>query len=54
MTVNNEQTLDKLSYRKLRLYSDYHIVNSNYIFGQGTLPYLGHEYYLPTTGDLDS
>lgn len=45
MSVSKKQILDKLSYRKLRLYSDYHIVNSNYIFGQGILPYLGHEYY---------
>lgn len=45
MDINNKQPLEKLSYRPLRLYSDYRIVNSNYIFEQGTLPYIRHSPY---------
>lgn len=45
MDVNNKKTLDELSYRRLRLYSDYRIVNSNHIFGKGALPYIGHSPY---------
>lgn len=42
---DNKQTLDRLSYRKLHLYSDYRIVNSNYKFGQGAIPYIKHGPY---------
>lgn len=45
LDINNKETLEKLSYRTLRLYADYRIVNSNYIFDQGTLPYIRHSPY---------
>lgn len=45
MNIKNKQTLEKLSYRTLRLYSDYRIINSNYIFEQGALPYIRHSPY---------
>ena len=45
MTINKKKVLEELSYRRLHLYSDYRIVNSNHIFGQGTLPYIGHRPY---------
>ncbi len=47
MDINksSKQTLDRLSYRKLHLYSDYRIVNSNYTFGQGSIPYIKHRSY---------
>lgn len=45
MTINKKKVLEELSYRRLHLYSDYRILNSNHIFGQGTLPYIGHRPY---------
>ncbi|GAA6407278.1 hypothetical protein K040078D81_13950 [Blautia hominis] len=45
MNINEKQTLKELSYRRLRLYSGYRIVNSNHIFEQGELPYIGHRTY---------
>lgn len=45
MDINNGQTLDELSYRRLCLHSDYRIVNSNHLFGQGSLPYIRHGPY---------
>ena len=45
MDINEKQKLEELSYRRLRLYSGYRIVNSNHIFEQGELPYIGHRTY---------
>ena len=47
MNSDNISTLEKLSYRRLRLSPEYKIINSNYIFGQyeGGFPYLKHRTY---------
>lgn len=47
MNSDNISTLEKLSYRRLRLSPEYRIINSNYIFGQhkGGFPYLKHRSY---------
>ena len=47
MNSDNISTLEKLSYRRLRLSPAYRIINSNYIFGQyeGGFPYLKHRSY---------
>lgn len=47
MNLDNISTLEKLSYRRLRLSSQYRIINSNYIFEQceDGIPYLKHKSY---------
>ena len=52
MDVNNRQTLEELSYRRLRLHADYRIINSNHLFGQGTMPYIKHDPYCRQLGAL--
>mgnify|MGYP001099933423 CR=1 FL=1 len=38
--------LNKLAYRKLYLYPDYRIINSTHLFYNGTIPYMGHRFYM--------
>ncbi len=45
MNISNRQTLEDLLYRRLRIYSDYRIVNDKYTFGKGALPYIHHTPY---------
>lgn len=46
MIIYNEKTLNNLAYRKLYLFSDYHIINSTHLFDDGTIPYIKHRPYI--------
>lgn len=42
----DNQTLNKLAYRKLYLFADYHIINSTHLFYDSSIPYIRHRPYL--------